>query len=182
MRQLAPQRTIRARAGFSLLETMVGIAVLMIGLLAMTSTSVVVHSLGESDKSRRLATNALRAVIEEVNALSYASTQSELGWAAVMTDAYGTDGQPGATFAVRGLDPWPGLAQVGSVWIVTDEQLTDRQLGAELGMPRDLDGDGLASSTDVSGSATVLPVVVRLRWTGEAGDRELIHGFYILGL
>ena len=169
------------RAGFSLLETVIGISVVMIGMMAMTSTSLVVHSLEESDKARRLATNALQGAIEQVNADSNAAHDADVGWAPSLVATYAPGAVPGNAFDVAGLDPWPGIEQVGSIWVVTDETLTDDELGVELGMPRDLDGDGAVANDDVSGAATLLPVVVRLRWDGEAGQRELVHGFYLLG-
>ncbi len=168
-------------SGFSLLETVIGMSVMIIGLLAMTSTSVVVHSLDESDKARRLATTAQQAVIDQLNVRAAALVGDEAGWATALTDSYGDGGTPGSTFAVQGLDPWEGMAQIGSVRVVTDETITDDELGGPMGMPRDLDGDGLVSNEDVTASATLLPVVLRIRWTGESGDRELVHGLYVLG-
>ncbi len=170
------------RAGFSLLETTIGITVVMIGLLAMTSTSYVAHSLQEGDKARRLANNALQRIIEQVQASSSALRDSETGWGNALQARYAPGGIPGNTFPVQDLTPWDGQETVGSVWVVTDETLTDAELGVHLGMPRDLNGDGVVNSNDVRSDATLLPVVVRLRWMSQAGRREIVHGFYALGL
>ena len=62
---------------------------------------------------------------------------------------------------------------------VGPESAPGGRLGVELGMPRDLDHDGLVSNTDVRGSARVLPVVVRMRWSTALGDRELVQGIYL---
>jgi len=48
-------------------------------------------------------------------------------------------------------------------------------------MPRDLNDDGLASSADVTATAVLIPVVVRVQWTGASGQRQIIHGFHMLG-
>lgn len=177
-----PNRPAPTCAGFSLLESVIGMSVVVIGLMAMTSTSLVVHSLEESDKARRLAGDALQAVIEEVHAVSTAAVEDEDGWAATLLESYGAGGDPGTTFPVPDLTPWEGEAEVGSIQVVTDETLGDRELGAPIGMPRDLNGDGLVTDNDVSGNANLLPAVVRLRWTGESGDREVVHGFYVMGI
>jgi hypothetical protein len=41
------------------------------------------------------------------------------------------------------------------------------------------DGDGAAANPDVSVNATLLPVIVRARWHGAAGDGEIVHAFYL---
>ena len=64
-------------------------------------------------------------------------------------------------------------------YLVTDETRTDAALGCQLGMPRDLDGDGLATNTNVSGTALLIPVVVRARWSGSRGNQAITHGFYL---
>ena len=40
-----------------------------------------------------------------------------------------------------------------------------------LGLPMDLNSDGVTSSDDVSGSYTLLPLVVDLAWTGPRGPQ-----------
>lgn len=173
-RQRAPRR-----AGFTLLEVIVALSVLLVALMAMTSTTVVVHSVDNLDRERRLAVAALTQAIERVQARSSASINADGGWAPAVLEAYEAGGNPGPTFDVQGLTPWDGEAAVGTVQVVTDETATDTDLEARIGMPRDLDGDGLPFSADVSGDARLLPVVVRLRWKGAAGNRTLSQGFYV---
>ena len=43
---------------------------------------------------------------------------------------------------------------------------------AELGTPRDLNGDCLVDASDHAADYTLLPVVVRLRWQSHHGPRE----------
>ena len=117
-----------------------------------------------------------------MNAFSNSVVDSPNGWAADVTARYAPGGNPGNTFDVQGLSPWPGEASIGTITIVTDETLTDADVGVDFGMPRDLDDDGVVDNLDVSATARVLPVVVRLRWNGPAGQRELEQGFFLLGL
>ena len=46
-------------------------------------------------------------------------------------------------------------------------------------MPKDLNGDGEALTADVRADALILPVIVRVRWEGAAGQREFTQGFWI---
>jgi hypothetical protein len=83
--------------------------------------------------------------------------------------------------AVDGLDPWPDQPGVIELRFFPDETIGDDELGFPLGLPRDLDNDGFASSSDVSASARLLPAVARARWTTNAGDREMVQGFFVMG-
>jgi hypothetical protein len=69
----------------------------------------------------------------------------------------------------------------GSIQIVLDETESDADLGLELGLPRDLNGDGDADDADVEGTARILPVLLTLRWRGENGQVVMRHGFYVMG-
>ena len=50
--------------------------------------------------------------------------------------------------------------------------LREDEIAAELGLPRDLNGDLLIDDQDHSGDYIVLPVIVRVSWTGKAGNRQ----------
>jgi hypothetical protein len=156
-------------------------AILAIALLAMTMTSVSVFKMKESDRIRREATVGLQSLIEEIHGVSSAAVEAPGGWAREIVDAYAPGGRLGDTFDFGGLQPWPGEAAVFSVTIVSDETLTDQELGIELGMPRDLDNDLAITNANVSNTARMLPVIVRARWVGRNGNRELRQAFYILG-
>ncbi len=178
MRNHCPSRPWRG--GFTLIEVVITAAVLFIGLLAMTSTSWVVHSLRGTHADKQVAHQALQGVVEDLYALSEIAREDEDGWAPTILDRFGGAGNPGPNFNVRGLDPWPGEASVGTVTIVTDETATDIDLGVALGMPRDLNGDGAVNDTNVGDDAVLLPVIVQLRWRGEAGNRQLRQSIYLL--
>ena len=42
-----------------------------------------------------------------------------------------------------------------------------------MGMPRDLDGDGVIDALDHSGDYRLLPVLVRVAWRGSSGPAKL---------
>lgn len=177
----SPCGVARGRSGIAILEATVAMAILAIAMLAMTTTSVTVFRMKDSDRVRRQATVGLQSLVEEIRSVSHAAIDDPDGWARTVADAYAPGGTLGNEFGFGSLDPWPGEPSVFTVTVVTDETLTDQELGVELGMPRDLDNDLIVDNTDVRGAARMLPVIVRARWVGRTGNRELQQAFYILG-
>ncbi|HPF13266.1 MAG: hypothetical protein H6829_13205 [Planctomycetes bacterium] len=171
----APQAS---RAGFSLVEILIAGCVLIIGLLALSSTSVVIHSLDQAEEARAQATNSVQDVVERIKATSSRLVEEPGGWSAALTAALSPGGSLGATFDIPGLNPWKDAPAIGSIEVITDETATDALLGVDLGMPRDLNGDGDAADTSVMGTASMLPVIVRARWNGPAGQSEVVQAFY----
>lgn len=176
---LRPQQR-GSSAGFTLIEVMVTASVLLIGLLAMTSTSVVVNSLRRSASDQQVAQAAMQAVVEDLHAAARAADSDATNWADDVLAVYGTGGVPGDSFPIQGLDPWEGETDVAFVEIITDETSTDGALGVAAGMPRDLNGDGTASTTDIRGTAALLPAIVRVQWRGAAGQQQLTQVVYLL--
>ena len=177
------QSSTRARSkrgGFTLLEVLITASVLLVGLLAMTSTSVVVNSLRRNASDQQRAQAALQAIVEDLHATAREADDDATLWAGEVLAVYGVGGTPGNQLAVAGLDAWQGAPSVAPVQIVTDETTTAAALGVALGMPRDLAGDGAATSNDVTGGASLLPAVVQLRWTGSPGQHELTQVVYLL--
>lgn len=166
--------------GFTLVELAVGIAILTIGTLAMLTTVVASQKLETSNRERLLARMAAQAAVRDAQIQARAIAQ-ELGleeWGQNLVDSV----QANEWLPVEGLDAWPTIQNVCQVEIVQDETVTDDALGFDLGMPRDLNGDGDSADGAVGAEAKLLPVVVRVRWQTPAGQRELVHGFYVTPL
>lgn len=168
----------RPDAGLSVLEVMLALAMIMIGLTAMTTTTLATHKLRRSDSDRQLAVAALESLLEEVQVVAESTPKDGTDWA---SQVLATFAAPADRFPVLGLDPWDGEPSVLSVEILSNETLSDDTLGFNLGMPRDLDNDGASDNPDVTDTARMLPVIVRARWQSSAGDRELVQGAYLLG-
>ncbi len=124
----------------------------------------------------------MQRIVEGTKALSEGSVDDKTGWSTVLTTALRPGGSIGDIFDVPGLEPWRDAPSIGTVRVLTDETLTDAELGITLGMPRDLNGDGDASDVDVTDDATLIPVIVRARWGGAGGDRESIQAFYLANM
>lgn len=168
------------RRGFTLLEAVITAAVFTVGFFAMSSTSEVVTTLKRSASERALAQRGLQAIGQDLLRKARTSSADPALWAAEVLEAFGPDGDPGSQLHVPGLEPWPGLDHTATVTLVTDETSTNEDHGVDAGLPRDLDGDGQASRTDVSGNASLLPAIVRVRWSQPSGDFELHQVVYLI--
>lgn len=168
------------RNGFTLLEVLITVAVLMVGLLAMSSTSVVVNSLRRSASDRARAHAAVQAITQDLLSVARAASEEPSLWAGEILDFYGPEGSPGNELPITGLDPWEGTDHIATITIITDETTTDAELGANIGMPRDLDGDGLASNSNVTNNASLLPAIVDIRWRHAGGELEIKQVVYLL--
>lgn len=172
----------RIRSGFTLIELAIATSILMIGLVAVVSATSKMHSLRKLTRERVLAQNAMRSVAERIHARSYGLSNSHPDdWVPQLVGAYGPGGSVGDQFDVRGLTAVTGSPSIGTIQILTDETVDDDDIGYELGLPRDLNGDGDTSDTDVTPDARILPIVLEVRWRGQAGVMTLRHAFYVLG-
>ena len=178
-------RTIKShdlKSGFSLLEVVMAMAILVTGMLALTSRMARVHTLDQSDTARAAAGDRLRATAEQLISFSEeAVAQDPETWALTITSSFESGGTPGNSFHVGSLGPGASEA-TGSIQVIRDETLTDAEVGISLGLPRDLNGDGDADDMNVSSTASLLPVIIRINWTSRSGDREAVHGLYLLGI
>lgn len=180
MRRL-PRPHPSARAGFTLVELSVGVAILTIGTLAMLTTVVASQKLETSNRERLLARMAAQSAVRDVQitARAVATEQGLEDWG---TNFQAALAAPNDWLPVDGLQPWESLQNVCQVIVVNDETASDDDLGFELGMPRDLNGDGDSEDVAVTGDARLFPVLVRICWETPAGQRELVHGFYVTPL
>jgi len=173
----------RARAkkrGFTLIELTISMSILMVGIISVVSATTRMHGLRKHNRERVVAGNGLRSIAERIHARSYRlGLEDSQNWVVDLLAAYGPGGNPGNTFDVVGINVDRGQNVVGTIEFVTDEEATDTALGVQVGMPRDLNGDGDADDTDVTADARILPVILRLQWHGQTGSQTIEHGFYV---
>lgn len=168
------------RSGFTFFEVAIAITILTVAVLAMTATLTRVHSLEGSSREQDIAQRSIDAMLQEVRSLGQEARSADGEWSSFLIDALSPGGSMGDTFETEGLDPIQFGGTVGSIEVITDETLTDADIGFKLGMPRDLDGDGLTTNTDVRGTALVLPILVRSSWSGPYGTAQLSRGIYLM--
>lgn len=159
-------------AGFGLVDFVIAATVLSVGIGAIGVTLATTVSMRKTVRETRLATNAAQSVVESIQGETFAEVFARFNHNPKDDPANGRS--PGARFAVTGLNLRPGDADgsVGEVeFPVIGTALREDVVNAELGMPRDLNGDGKIDDQDHSGDYVVLPFRVRVEWTGATGER-----------
>lgn len=174
----SPHNTTASKAGgFSLVELMVAISILTVALGAISSALVATTSLNTLNREMMIALDAAHAQAERLRG----ETFSEV-FARYNTDP-GDDpplpigkASPGNTFDVPRLNTRPDDPDgfVGEILFpVIGGQLREDAVDADLGMPRDLDLNTAIDSADHSNDYRLLPLRIRLEWTGENGNQAI---------
>jgi len=159
----------------TLVELTVSITVLTVALCAVASTVVTTGALNqqshETEVARRAAENMIEVLrntpIANVFALYDTSTADDPG---------GAGTAPGARFAVPGLKPLPGApgGMAGTIFLPSaGPTLREDTIDATLGLPRDLNTDGVVDAKDHASDYQVLPVRVRIQWSSQHGPRTI---------
>lgn len=165
----------RRSGGFSLVEITVLMAVFSIGFGALAMTLISSTSLRESNRETALAVEAAQSAIERVRGEVFDRAFASFN-ADPADDPGGAGTAPGNLFAVRGLNVRRGDADgfVGEIIFPGDGfELREDAVDDALGMPRDLTADAVVENVDVADRYTILPLRVRIEWTGASGDRFL---------
>ena len=169
----------RTRSGFTLVEVMVALALVAFALMGFSRSLVSTMVASETDREVRAATEAARAVMERLSGASFTDV-----FALYNADPSDDPGGPG-TAPGPGVD-LPGLAplendpdgRVGEILLPVLDNGGNLEVREDLnapwlGMPRDLNGDGLIDALDHSADYIVLPVVVRFEWQGSGGPARI---------
>ena len=167
--------------GFTVIEMALATTTLLVGIMSISAATLRMYQTGRQNHEKTLAYNAVHAVAERINSASAIAAAEPDTWAETILDTYGPGGTVGSFFEVEGLTPQVDAARVGVIRVITDETLTDDEIGAVMGMPRDLNGDGDALDTDVSGDARMLAVLITARWRDKGVKAQLKHPLYIMG-
>jgi len=164
------------RGGFTLLEVLVGAVALTLGAVGMAGAMLASLTLQRCEGDAALARVASRRVLEELSASDFTeayalynqSTQDDAGLSITAR---------GSNFAVAGLRARSGDAdgQCGRVMFPTVvsggvEWLREDIVDPSLGMPRDLNADGVIDGLNRALDYEILPVRVRVEWRGARGD------------
>ncbi len=163
----------RGRAGgFTLIEVVISMTVLVLALMGMVS--VIVHTTRHNAVNRENQA-AMRAAEKKIEEMVNRPFDTVL---AAFSSTAG--GNPGPDFDVPSLISSGAPAKVGKVRFPVNGagQLVEVGTGAFLGMPADLDldGNGIAGeSTSVSATYQILPLEIQMNWKGVHGVRTLTY-------
>jgi prepilin-type N-terminal cleavage/methylation domain-containing protein len=164
-------RTGTGEAGFTLIEIIMGTTVLAIGICGLAVTLVYSMSLAETNRESSEARIAAKEILERVRAVPVerifstfnATTEDDPGGAPGSTFQLTRSSADGATAAYTGLVEFPTGDDPG----VLREDLADTQLG----MPRDLNGDGVIDAGNHATDYQLLPLRIKVVWRGKNGPR-----------
>jgi len=167
------------RAGFTLIELAISITVLLVGVLGFAQTLVSIEKTQARTRESGRASQAARGMLERIQAEAFPEAFRRYN-AEPSDDPGGAGTAPGSNFAVEGLSAPADDADgfVGEVVFPTPVGLPgvlrENTVDSALGMPRDLNGDGLIHATaSYATDYRVLPVRVRVVWIGTAGRSEI---------
>ncbi|MBL8862463.1 MAG: hypothetical protein JNK02_10685 [Planctomycetes bacterium] len=177
--QRSPWRRRVGRRGFTLVELAFGITILIVGVLGFAQTLVSMERAQMRTREAGRATEAARAMLERIQAEAFPEAFRRYN-DLPDDDPGGAGTAPGALFAVPGLSPRPGDADgfVGRVIFPSPPgspgELRESVVDAALGMPRDLNGDGVIHATaSYATDYEILPVRVRVEWLSAAGAGQV---------
>ena len=158
-----------------MLELAVAITVFVLGALAYAQTMISLERAQVRTREAGRATQAARAVLERIHAEAFPEAFRRYN-GEVADDPGGAGTAPGSHFAVDGLSARPGDVDglAGEVIFPTPPnqpgRLSEAVVDPALGMPRDLNGDGgVNAAENYATDYRILPVRVRIAWTGVAG-------------
>jgi hypothetical protein len=175
------RRVPRGPGGWSLVE--LAIALATAGVPAFAAGSLLSESFSPDppDREGALALRAMQRTLETVQGGTFEFEDLFRAYNDDPSDDPGGPGTaPGANFAVDGLEPRAGDADRSPGRIefpspegrpgVLREDLTAELFG--LAVDHDLDGDGVVDDSNHAGDYLLLPVLVRVEWTGSSGEES----------
>lgn len=174
--ELAGNAGTRKRAGFSLVEVMIGLAVLVIAIMGALSSITSSAMLGETTPETTRAHLAAMAMLERMRAEPFDDLFARYN---TTPKDDPTPEAPGADFEIAGLDPQDDDADgmAGEVLFPAAEGsqvLREDLVDPSFGMPRDLNADGTIDAADHADDYAQLPVRVRVSWRGATGEHTLV--------
>ena len=153
------------RSGFSLLELLLTMTLLMVALLGYLRSISDSVDLRRSNRERAMAASAAQEVLEQMQASDFSDLLTTFGVA------------PGNAFDVPGLDALDDDPD-GSVGLIrfpvdVGGDVTETPAGDFPLMPRDLNVDGDAADTNVTADMRLLPVWIEIEWGGTGTPQRL---------
>jgi hypothetical protein len=152
--------------------------VLTVAAIGMSGALLSSMSLQRGELEIALARQAARRVVEEMRGTQFTDVFRSYN-ADTGDDAGISGGARGPSFDVFGLTPQAGDldGRCGHVMFPTrlagiDEHLVEGVNEPSLGMPLDLNRDGVIDMADHSGDYVLLPVRVRVEWRGLVGPQS----------
>jgi len=138
-------------------------------------TLVSVNRLSPANRETTEALAAAKNIVEEMRGVDFTEVYARYNDDPSDDPALGSS--PGGDFAAGDLvaraadaDGLVGRIEFPTIGGELREDVDDR----DLGLPRDLSGDGIEDSADHATDYAILPVRIRIEWSGRSGDRAYV--------
>jgi prepilin-type N-terminal cleavage/methylation domain-containing protein len=181
-RALSSRARFGASAGFTLIELLVVMIVLTVATGMLCGTMVSSARQTRTKRDMAVASEAGRRMLELLRSQPFSEIFARYN-ADPSDDPGGAGTAPGRNFDAQGLEVQESDADghVGSIAFPTvGMQLREDVTDLQLGMPRDLDGDGAVDTSNHASNYILLPVEVRIEWRGMSGDVSLrMHSQFV---
>ena len=168
-RASSPRALDRRRSGFSLVEVLMAGVVIVIAMSGFSRAIVSGLKVNEANRKTAIASEAAQEMLETLYAQNFRNVF------AAYNDTTADDPPglaPGSSFPIT-RSTWTVESATGMTGTLTFPTmpgapgvLREDVVDFGLGMPRDLNGDGLVDGLDHSGDYVVLPVRIRVTWPG----------------
>lgn len=161
-------------SGHTIIELLVAFSFLVIGAFAFLRVMVSASNASSVNYEVALAKEAARAQMEWMMSLDYKQAFARFN-ASEVDNPPAPALSPGPHFAVPGLDPVAGDPDgfVGEIIFPTlpgsASLLREDLVNTSLGTPLDLNGDQLIDSSNHTDDCLMIPVLVRITWSGRSG-------------
>lgn len=170
-------------AGFTLIEIVFAISILGAAIVFLISGTVLFDKINLNTVNRTLAMNAAKTMIEDLQSMAYSTVFVNYNTIAA-DDPLGAGTAPGQHFTVNGLNPSPldGDGFVGRVIFPVDANgnLKEDVIDTRMGMPMDLNGDGVIDINIHDSDYKILPLTIEIRWD-ESGQEKTMYLTATLG-
>ena len=173
------RRRAHSRAGVTLLESVIALAVMTVAVSLFSSMVLSTSKQRVLNHEFPTASEAVRVVLERMRNEDFEDVYAMYN-SDPLDDPEGAGMAPGHRFAVEGLEPLEGVADgmVGEIRFPTLDnggalELREDSEDETLGMPRDLNGDSIVDDVDHSGDYILLPICVVVDWEGRHGPRHI---------
>ena len=169
----------RSRAGVTLLESVIALAVMTVAVSLFSSMVVSTSRQRVMNHEFPTASEGVRVVLERMRNEDFDEVYA-LYNSDPLDDPGGAGSAPGHRFAIpalAALETAPdGL--VGEIHFATLEpagllELREDSVNPDIGMPRDLNGDSIVDDQDHADDYILLPVRIVVDWAGQHGARHI---------
>lgn len=170
----------RRCGGFTLLEVMIALTVVVTALVGLFSAILQISRLNATNRETLAAMRAAEQMVETLKDLDFERVFASYNSNPLDDPLPGPGSAPGPHFAVPDLIVRSDDADLkcGQVLFPTDatgRQLREDKVDPDLLMPRDLDGNGMIDGGDVAATCKILPVTLRIEWQGVQGRESRIY-------